>query len=77
MVNKIFHQLSVDFGKFGRYVTIINKTLSASPTAPVSVLSRLTLRKILVTPNVTSILTLTSANFNVLDFAFSSLYAVF
>ena len=30
LVNKIFHQLSVDFGKFGRYVTI-NKTLSAPP----------------------------------------------
>ena len=29
-VNKIFHQLSVDFGKFGRYVTI-NMTLSAPP----------------------------------------------
>ena len=30
IVNKIFHQLSVNFGKFGHYV-IINKTLSAPP----------------------------------------------
>ena len=59
-----------------QYIRSLDLEISCYNHHTQSVANVLTLRKILVTPNVTVILTLTSANFHVLDFAFSSLYAV-